>query len=68
MIFFFFSYRYCLDMAVIVGNHGGVLSLESLATDVFLKEVVYKTTLETVDTVRESIDQIFIGKVRENFR
>jgi len=55
-------------MAGIRGNHGGVLSLESLASDVFLKEVVYKTTSETVEAVRESIDQILIGKVKKNVR
>ena len=56
-------------MAGIRGNnHGGVLSLESLASDVFLKEVVYKTTAETVEAVRESIDQILIGKVKKNAR
>ena len=55
-------------MAVMIGNHGGVLNLECLASDVFLKEVVYKTTLETVDTVRESMNQILIGKVKKNSR
>ncbi len=69
--YFFFSTAFqvhCFDMAVTGGNHGGVPSLESFASDVFLKQVIYKTTSKTVEAVREVIDQILIGKVKKSTR
>ena len=59
---------FCFNMAGIEGNHGGVLSLESLASNVFLRKVLYKATPETAEAVREIVDQILIGKVKKSAR
>ena len=45
-----------------------VPSLQSLAFEAFFKEVLIKATPDTVEFVRDSIDQHFIGRVKKNVR
>lgn len=45
-----------------------VPSLQSLASDAFFEKVLYKVTPDTVDSVRGTIDNHLIGKVKKDVR
>ena len=57
-----------ITMAAILYCNNDDPSLQSLALDVFFEEVLSKVTPETVDTVRSTLDQHLIGKVKKNVR